>query len=163
MPELLRVVIESPFAGAEIKNRTYAQACLLDSLKRGEAPLAGHLLYTQALNDRDPEDRALGMAAGFRWYGAARLLAVYTDLGISPGMIEGMNYAKREYPRLPVEFRSLPEWKAYEDQKQQRGLHNGYAAAEMRLRRQLEKRELDPFELPPNPYKHGLLPYPGKA
>ena len=41
------VIIESPFAGDVDKNIEYARKCVRDSLNRGEAPSASHLLYTQ--------------------------------------------------------------------------------------------------------------------
>jgi hypothetical protein len=84
---------------------TYARLCLLDSLKRGEAPLASHLLYPQVLNDNSPEDRRLGIEAGLAWGPVADLTAVYTDHGISSGMREGIERAERE--GRPVEYRQL--------------------------------------------------------
>ena len=42
-----RVIIESPYAGFVKRNEDYARECLRDSLMRGEAPIASHLLYTQ--------------------------------------------------------------------------------------------------------------------
>jgi hypothetical protein len=62
-----RVIIESPYAGDVDANLIYARECLRDSLKRGEAPLASHALYTQegVLNDDDPDERKLGIEAGF--------------------------------------------------------------------------------------------------
>ena len=41
------VILESPFAGDVKRNTAYARAALRDSLLRGEAPIASHLLYTQ--------------------------------------------------------------------------------------------------------------------
>ena len=58
------VVLESPFSGAPPE---YVHACIRDSLLRGEAPIASHVLYTQALDDTVPEERAAGMSAGFAW------------------------------------------------------------------------------------------------
>jgi hypothetical protein len=63
---------------------------MLDSLKRGEAPYASHLLYTQMLDDFDPEERKLGMEAGFAWGRNAETVAVYLDRGMSTGMQEGI-------------------------------------------------------------------------
>lgn len=105
------VVIESPYAGnIEIHTR-YLRACLRDSLLRGEAPYASHALYTQegVLEDRLPHERELGMEAGFAWGSAAQLTAVYTDLGVSPGMSEGIERAHQA--GRDVVFRSLPEWR----------------------------------------------------
>lgn len=62
---------------------TYAREALRDSLLRGEAPIASHLLYTQkgVLDDRIREERGLGIAAGLAW-GVAEMTVVYADLGI---------------------------------------------------------------------------------
>jgi len=68
-----RVILESPYAGDTAedveRNLTYAREALRDSLLRGEAPIASHLLYTQkgVLDDRIREERALGIAAGLAW------------------------------------------------------------------------------------------------
>lgn len=101
------VVIESPYAGDVAMNEDYARACMADSLSRGEAPLASHLLYTQRgiLNDSDPAERKLGMEAGFAWGLHADTVAVYTDLGISGGMLEGIVRAHTRGAH--VEHRSL--------------------------------------------------------
>lgn len=68
-----------------------------DCLQRGEAPYASHLLYTQAhvLNDLVPEERKLGMNAGFEWKKAASKTVVYTDLGITSGMEKGIAISKK--------------------------------------------------------------------
>lgn len=89
------VVVESPYAGDIARNERYARACLADSLARGEAPLASHLLYTQpgVLNDAIPGERRKGINAGFAWGAKADLVAVYVDLGISAGMQEGIDRA----------------------------------------------------------------------
>lgn len=81
-----KVIIESPFAGDVKRNIEYAKLCLKDSLNRGEAPFASHLLYTQVLNDEISEERELGIKAGFEWGNVADLRAFYIDYGISPGM-----------------------------------------------------------------------------
>lgn len=106
-----RVIMESPYAGAtpEIveRNIDYAREALRDSLLRGEAPIASHLLYTQrgVLDDRVPEERALGIGAGLAWGGVAEMTVVYADLGISPGMAIGMERAASE--GRPVEIRKI--------------------------------------------------------
>jgi len=102
-----RVVVESPFAGDIERNIKYARACLRDCLKRGEAPFASHLLYTQegVLDDNIPGERDLGINAGFIWGHAAELTVVYTDHGISGGMKQGIMQAQKE--RRPIEYRSL--------------------------------------------------------
>jgi hypothetical protein len=87
---MIRVNIESPYAGDVAANTAYALGCMRDSLARGEAPFAMHLLYTQVLDDTVPEERAKGIAAGLAWASAAELCAVYTDRGISAGMRQGI-------------------------------------------------------------------------
>ena len=99
------VVIESPLSGDQEKNMAYAREALLDSLRLNEAPLASHLLYTQVLDDEVPEDRALGMSAGFAWNRHAELVAVYADLGVSRGMHTGISIA--ETRGIPVEYRRI--------------------------------------------------------
>lgn len=85
------VIIESPYAGDIETHVTYARRCLADSLKRGEAPIASHLLYTQpgVLDDSIPEERALGIEAGLAWGRVAQLTVLYLDYGISKGMEYG--------------------------------------------------------------------------
>ncbi|MEI9428674.1 DUF7768 domain-containing protein [Mesorhizobium sp. Cs1299R1N3] len=101
------VIIESPFAGHRERNIAYARRCVRDSLQRGEAPIASHLLYTQEgiLDDDNPVERALGIDAGLAWRKVAEASVVYTDLGISSGMKYGI--AAAEAAGRPVEYRSL--------------------------------------------------------
>lgn len=103
-----RVVLESPFAGDVERNQKYARLCVRDCLKRGEAAIASHLLYTQEhiLDDNKPEERMLGIEAGFAWNTQAEMVAVYTDFGLSSGMVKGMEFAKSQGIR--VETRKLP-------------------------------------------------------
>ena len=106
--KVIRVVIESPYAGnifQRWRNRRYARKCMLDSLNRGEAPYASHLLYTQVLDDSKPLDRSRGIMAGQKWLAGADAVAVYTDLGISKGMEAGINVAKELCK--PIHYRSL--------------------------------------------------------
>jgi hypothetical protein len=104
------VILESPFAGTPAettKNITYARACMLDCLLRGDAPYASHLLYTQegVLDDTVPEQRELGIEAGLAWGQKAEATVVYTDRGISSGMILGIERARQQ--GRPIETRSL--------------------------------------------------------
>ncbi len=104
-----KVEIESPFAGDVKRNLTYARRCMADSLKRKEAPLASHLLYTQPgiLDDTLPEERKLGMEAGKVWSACADLVACYVDYGWSSGMLWGREQAKNQ--GIPVEIRKIGE------------------------------------------------------
>ena len=107
------VIIESPFAGDVARNLRYLRACMRDCIKRGEAPYASHALYTQpgVLDDGDPADRELGMRAGFEWKNVAEVSVVYEDLGISAGMLAGINASKER--GFKYEHRTLgSEWEA---------------------------------------------------
>lgn len=105
-----RVILESPYAGDIEKNVAYARACVRDSLSRGEAPIASHLLYTQPtiLRDEVPEERLWGINAGLAWGQVAEATVVYTDLGISGGMKYGI--ANAEKAGRPVEYRQIAGW-----------------------------------------------------
>lgn len=89
------VIIESPFSGDVERNLSYARACVLDSLDRGESPFASHLIYTQenVLNDNVESERKLGIKAGFMWRKKADYTVVYVDLGVSSGMSAGIEDA----------------------------------------------------------------------
>jgi hypothetical protein len=103
------VILESPYAGDINANTEYARRCVRDSLSRGEAPIASHLLYTQPgiLRDGDPEERQWGIDAGLAWKVVAQASVVYTDRGITKGMEYGIAAAKAA--GVPVEYRSIVE------------------------------------------------------
>lgn len=103
------VIIESPYSGDVARNTDYARACLQDSLRRGEAPIASHLLHTQVLDDMRPDERGLGIEAGLAWYRVAEKCVVYDDFGMSRGMAEGT--ARACSHGVPVEFRRLGAWR----------------------------------------------------
>lgn len=104
-----RVILESPCAGDVAANVEYARRCVRDSLARGEAPIASHLLYTQPgiLDDGIPSERQWGIDAGLAWRSVAQASVVYTDRGISKGMQYGIDAAKAA--DIPVEFRSIED------------------------------------------------------
>jgi hypothetical protein len=108
------VVLESPYKADTpvllTRNVRYARFCMRDCFKRGEAPFASHLLYTQShiLNDSDPEERKWGIEAGLAWAMGAEATVVYTDLCITDGMMRGILHAERA--KRPVEKRTLLNW-----------------------------------------------------
>ncbi|HUJ44104.1 MAG TPA: hypothetical protein VLW52_10895 [Opitutaceae bacterium] len=101
------IILESPYAGDVEANMAYARACLRDSLRRGEAPLASHLLFTQpgVLRDEVPAERRKGVDAGLAWGRVADATVVYTDRGVSPGMKRGIAAARAA--GRPIEYRTL--------------------------------------------------------
>lgn len=105
------VILETPYRGNNYEdlegNIKYARECVADCLKRGEAPLAFHILYTQEgiLDDKNPEERKFGIESAAEWAKHADATVVYTDRGISEGMKSGIELAKKE--GRAVEFRSL--------------------------------------------------------
>ena len=110
-----RVMIESPFASSGSKTagiyRKYLEACIFDSLERGEAPFASHGFYTQWLRDSDPTEREKGMACGKVWVETANIIAFYVDYGMSPGMIKMLEWVfDRTILNPHPEIRRLPDW-----------------------------------------------------
>lgn len=118
------VIVESPYAGArwdvpldhpEARNLAYLRAAMHDCVVRHrQSPYASHAILTQpgVLRDEVPEERALGIQAGFDLgeilaiAGAPRVF--YVDLGWSGGMKAGLAEAKRLGQR--IEERTLPGW-----------------------------------------------------
>ena len=79
-----------------------------DSLDRGEYPFASHLLYTQEniLNDNDQVERTLEIVL-------AKLCSktvIYADLGISNGMMLGIEDAIKN--KRTIEVRYLKNFKS---------------------------------------------------
>lgn len=107
---MIRVIIESPYAGDVDRNLRYLRAAMRDCLMRGEAPFASHALYAQdgVLDDGIPGERRLGITAGFAWRGVAGKTVVYTDLGVSRGMRYGIDDAITR--GLTVEYRTIDGW-----------------------------------------------------
>ena len=106
------VIIESPYAGDVEKNIKYARLCMKDSIDRGEYPFASHLLYTQEsiLDDDDPVERKLGIVAGFAFAKLCSKTVIYADLGISNGMMLGIEDAIRN--KRIIEVRYLKNFKS---------------------------------------------------
>ena len=118
---VLKVVIESPFGGSssEIeRNIEYAKCCVQNSLNRGEAPFAAHLLYTRFsdlrkenyeghVEEENEARRKTKLESGYSWGKQASMVAVYTDLGISPGMERAINYYNEH--GIYVDYRCLRE------------------------------------------------------
>lgn len=108
-------IVESPYKSTtdfELRrNLAYARALVHHFVMRGYSAHASHLLYTQCLDDRDPEQRRLGIEAGLALLRVADVHAFGIDLGVSHGMTMAMEKAKAsvEWGMLYEEV-SLPEW-----------------------------------------------------
>lgn len=104
-----RVIIESPYkANGDNTVRDhiyYARRCVLDSVLRGESPIASHLLLPQVLDDNIPSERQMGIAAGLAWRPVADLSTFYTDYGWSTGMLDALGSCIAE--GLPYNIRAL--------------------------------------------------------
>ncbi len=108
--EMPLVLIESPFAGDADINIRFARACLRGALRRGEAPLASHLLFTQEgiLDDDIHEERSWGIEAGLAWGRYAAKTVAYMNLGVSPGMELWIQRAVEE--GREIEYREIKDW-----------------------------------------------------
>lgn len=108
-----RVVIESPYAADTLPgidlNEAYGELAMHDCLVNyNESPYASHLLYTRrfVLRDDVPEDRKLGIEAGFYWRDVADKSVFYKDLGMTKGMVQGISDCVDK--EKPYEIRTLP-------------------------------------------------------
>jgi hypothetical protein len=102
------VVIESPFAGDLARNIHYADCMMMDSLRRGESPFLGHLLYPRVWDDTDPEQRDAGIAAHCAVIAKADYIVFGMDLGDpTRGMLEAEKFARRLSRSVPITRRYL--------------------------------------------------------
>ena len=106
--KMIRVILESPYAGDVDRNIEYARRCVNDSLHHNEAPIASHLLYTQkgVLDDNIDTERQLGIGAGLEWLKVADMHVFYVDYGSSDGMRYAFEYSKANL-NIPIEFRKI--------------------------------------------------------
>lgn len=104
---MIRVILESPFAGDVKRNIDYARKCVRHSLSLGEAPIASHLLYTQEniLNDDIEEERMWGINAGLAWKEVADKQVFYIDYGYSNGMLYAKEFATKN--NIEIEERRI--------------------------------------------------------
>lgn len=103
------VIIESPFKQsdtfAERDHREYLNKCILDCILRGESPYASHKMLVDSLDDTNPQEREMGIDAGFAWAAQADKAVFYIDHGISHGML--MAAYRHGEAGLGIEVRSL--------------------------------------------------------
>jgi hypothetical protein len=95
-----RVYVCSPFRGDVAVNTAFALALCRAIVLRGDAPLAAHQLLPRALDDADPHERGLGVAAALAW------LEVADELVVAGPVSEGMRaeIARASELGVPVRF-----------------------------------------------------------
>lgn len=103
------VVIESPHRGNIAQNAAYLRDVARHVLARGDYPYASHAALTQWLDDDIEDERELGITAGFAWSFLGDLRVVAYDLGISKGMLRGVEHARN--CNQPLEWLSLSHWR----------------------------------------------------
>lgn len=85
-----KVYICSPYRakdGAELdRNIDYAQQLTRQALEAGLAPITPHLYMTQCMDDKKPEERARGMAAGLTLLKSCDFVIAGVKYGITEGM-----------------------------------------------------------------------------
>ena len=111
LPPLRKVIVESPFKSTfertQEQHQLYLRRCLEDCYRRGESPFASHLYAPEVLNDDIPEERTLGIESAWVWAYDADAIAVYCDLGVTPGMQHSINhYIEHD---IPIERRTI-DW-----------------------------------------------------
>lgn len=103
------IVIESPFKDEPMALH-YLGECVKDSIARGEAPFASHGFYTRWLEDSDSTQRAQGIECQLALIRSTGRAVFYTDLGISKGMQEALQFCNRS--GISIEFRELgADWR----------------------------------------------------
>ena len=105
-------VVESPYRATSAfelaRNLSYARDLCAFMTSIGYSPNASHLLLTQFLDDRDPEQRRQGIEAGLAMRRVADLHVFGIDLGYSSGMEDALEIAKSD--NRPWREVSLPQW-----------------------------------------------------
>lgn len=85
----------SPYRGDVARNVAYAQELTRRAVLKGYAPITPHLYLTQALDDADPAERALGMEAGLHLLEPCKYIMIGGRYGLSEGMRHEIERAHR--------------------------------------------------------------------
>jgi len=115
-----KVILESPYKGDKINmkiNEIYGEFCLHDMIvNHKESPYASHLLLTRpnVLRDWIPEERKLGIIAGFEWRKNADRTAFYCDLGMTNGMEKGIKDVNKKGGRYDIRWLTDSLWESFE-------------------------------------------------
>lgn len=94
MDEFTPCIIESPFKASENyseeQHSDYLRQCIRWCVENGYTPYASHRMLTDAFDDSIPEERELGIQAGFAMNKCIDTVLVFGDLGLSKGMLRGI-------------------------------------------------------------------------
>ena len=85
----------SPYRGDTERNTQYAQELTRRAVLKGYTPITPHLYITQALDDADPAERALGMEAGLHLLEPCKYIMIGGHYGLSEGMRHKIERAHR--------------------------------------------------------------------
>lgn len=88
-----KVFICSRYAGDIVKNEATAERLCHMAAMQGVAPFAPHLFYTRFLDNKNPQERDLGLISGRAFLEACDELWVYRGDGVSSGMCGDIDYA----------------------------------------------------------------------
>lgn len=69
-----------------IRNRKYARWLTREAIRIGYTPITPHLYLTQALDDKDPDQRQAGLKMGLCLLDVCDYMLVGTKYGINAGM-----------------------------------------------------------------------------
>jgi hypothetical protein len=104
------VMLESPWRGDVLRNRAYAIMAMRDSIARGEAPYASHMMIAghDILDDDSQSERDLGIAIGTAWLKVCEAIVVYCDYGISGGMQHRIDIVRADHlMNVVIEYRKI--------------------------------------------------------
>ena len=85
----------SPYRRDTERNAKYAAALTRAAIVKGYTPITPHLYITQALDDADPAERALGMEAGLHLLEPCKYIMIGGRYGLSEGMRHEIERAHR--------------------------------------------------------------------
>lgn len=118
-----KVDICSPYRakdGAELdRNIDYAQQLTRQALEAGLAPITPHLYMTQCMDDKKPEERARGMAAGLALLKGCDFVIAGVKYGITEGMDREIHTANMLGIAV-IDANQIKRHLEYEEKRQER-------------------------------------------
>lgn len=106
--------------GAELdRNIDYAQQLTRQALEAGLAPITPHLYMTQCMDDKKPEERARGMAAGLALLKGCDFVIAGVKYGITEGMDREIHTANTLGIAV-IDASQIKAYMRYEEKRQER-------------------------------------------